>query len=269
MTPTLRAPAPAEDEEPGIVAQTLVAYGQRVPVCSFHFKPVKEERRFRTTMKEGYRHVYHMSGVKSIDDHPIVLIVTDAYEKKYERRDTEGRKMYTDFPILAKHIAADIVHAGSGAASNSGPNDVALPAFWISQVPENRIPRGKQWELWREPKEFANAFPEFWEEAIPYKRRQHRWCESRVAQADAWHAKRMVHEISSLDRECGNFIHANLSEHPWIEFSSFGKLVDCPFCGKGTSPLHPDCAHCGKTIDPVLEKQVQDRLAKQLAAATK
>lgn len=265
MTPTLANPAPAETEELGIVAQTLVAYGQRVQVCSFHFKEIKVERPFRTTLKEGYRHVYHMSGVRSVDDHPIVLPVTDAYDKVFVRSNIMGHREYTDKPILAREIAEDLVHVGSMAAKNSGPDDVTLPAFWISKVPENRIPKGKQWGTWGTA-EFAKQFPEFYEEAIPYKRREHRWCEARVAQADAWHAKRLVHEISSLDRECGNFIKANLSEHPWIEFSSFGKLVDCPFCGKGTSPVHPDCSHCGKTINPVLEREVQQRLQAQLTA---
>lgn len=253
MTPHMRPPAPADNEEDqGIVAQTLVAYGQRVPVCSLHFKPLKEERPFRTTLKEGYRHVYYMSGVESIDDHPIVLMVTDAYDKVFVRTNIMGQREYTDRPTMAKEIADDIVHVGSMASKNSGPDDVSLPAFWISKVPEDRIPKGKQWQLWKEPKEFAKTFPEFHAEAVAYKRREHRWCQLRVTNADANHAKKLPHEISSLDRDCANFIGANLAEHPWIEFSTFGKLAQCPFCKAPVDVEASICQSCARVINPAL-----------------
>jgi len=272
MTPALQPPAPADNEEDlGIVAQTLVAYGQRVPVCSLHFKALKVERPFRTTTKEGYRHVYNLSAVESIEDHPIVLIVTDAYDKVFVRTNIMGQREYRDTVIMAKEIANDIAHVGSMASPNSGPGDVDLPAVWVPCItkdgvrttevmPESMIPKGKQWKLWEDKKEFAKIFPEFWAEAAAFKRRQHRWCHARVANADANYAKKLVHEISSLDRECAHFIGANEAEHPWIEFSTFGKLDQCPFCKAPVDVLASICQSCTRVINPELLKQTEAKL---------
>jgi hypothetical protein len=166
-------------------------------------------------------------------------------------------------------IAKDLVRVGSMSEPESGP-EAKFPAVWIPWIidqngtrqvmPEALIPKGKAWELWNKP-EFEKQYPVFYKQAMAYKQRQFRWCEQRVTTADGWHAKRMVHEISDLDRKCGQFIGVNLNEHPWIEFTSFGKLIDCPFCGKGTSPLFPDCANCGKTINVALLKEVEAGVA--------
>lgn len=256
---------PGEDE--GIVAQSLVAYGNRFAVCSMHFGTidgraerefsVKEERRFRVKTTEGYRHVYKIPGVKSIDDHPEILWVTDAFEKKYSGSDPQGRKEYADSPVLAKHIARDIVHAGSGSSADSGPGDVH-PAFWISTA--KVLPR--DWTLWGSGS-FAEAYPDFARECAAYRQREWRWCEKRVSDADAWHAKKMTHEISSIDRLCGIFIGANLAEHPWIEFTSFGKNEPCLYCGSPVPAGRPVCPSCNRTVDYALLEKVEAQAGKK------
>lgn len=248
------APVPSMDVE-SIVSQSLVAYGQHHVICCLHWAGFKEERPFRTKRDETYKHVYQMNGVESIDSPPELLIVTDAFERVYGGRDIENRKIYNDKPILSLHIANDLIRAATNGEPDLGPSDTAHFALWISKA--SKLPT--DWTAWGTP-EFKRRYPEFARECEAYKRREWAACEAKVKMGDYYHSKRMVHEIGDQHRRCAKFIGANQAEHPWIDFTTFGKTIPCPYCGAATSSTHPKCQHCHEIIDiETYERQTNER----------
>lgn len=261
MSSAVQPPLAVPPEEQGIVAASLAEFGQRIPVVSLHFMPVKEVRMYRTKVNENYRHEYFIPAVPTRDSHPEILYVLDAHQMEF--RGSDRLPKYSPETIRAIHIAEDIVHAATGAKS-LGPDDIR-PAVWITKV--QKLPRN--WDLWANQDAFRKEYPEFHAEIQAYKKREWAWCEQKMKDGDTWHSKSMPHEINEVHRACARYIGANAAEHPWMEVTSFGAIAPCPFCGAGTSTQHPVCRNCQRVINPAMLHALEQQMKASVPAAAK
>jgi hypothetical protein len=238
-------------EQESVVTATMSQFGVPVAVCSLHYMPVKEGRDYRTRVNGPYQTNYQIPAVKTKDDHPAILVVLDAQQRKY--RGFEETPRYSPDNIPAMDIAKDLVNVATGG-SPGGPDDIR-PAVWISSAP--KFPR--DWRLWGKP-EFAQQYPEFWAEVQAYQIRQWKHCEKKIANGDTWHSKGLPLEINEDHRLAAAYIGANSQEHPWMNLTAMGAKDACPFCGAPTSTRAPKCQNCHEIINPALYEQVQERL---------
>src|SRR5690242_8222780 len=80
----------------GIVAQSMGVYGRRLPVLGMHFVGHKIPRPYKTKVDEPYSHIYELKAIESIDDHPSLLWVFDAFERVFQGSDDYGNKRYSE-----------------------------------------------------------------------------------------------------------------------------------------------------------------------------
>src|SRR6185295_13757992 len=121
-----------QDVELGsVVTQAMHQYGNIVAICSYHHMPIKESRRYKTTIEDQtFKTHYRAKPVKSLEGKPEILYVRDGFQKLFTG--TKGqppRKTYADQPEPAMNIARDVVHAVTGQLP-TGP-DHPGPAVWI------------------------------------------------------------------------------------------------------------------------------------------
>lgn len=239
-------------EAQSIVQQQMAQYGNLVPVCSYHFMPIREKRRYKTRMDGTYDTTYILSPIRDLGGRPSILIARDGYQRVFVGTDHFSRKQnWTDKAEPAINIAKDIVRAATGQEP-TGP-DHPGPAVWIVQ--SAAYPKSKQeWLLWGTA-EFERKFPEFSAECKAWRQRAYLWAEAKVREADYYASQRQHINITNFHRNAAAQVGANETEHSWITFTKQGKTVACPICGKPTSSEHPKCGSCGEIIDYALYEQ--------------
>ena len=98
--------------------------------------------------------------------------------------------------------------------------------------------------------------------------KQARWCRALInqAQGDWIRGKRdHIHEGSIFHRAAEYMGET----YEWMKPPEQLSAASCPYCGSQVPSGVPVCATCGRTIDPVREKQIQEQFAALHASAAK
>ncbi|HWR49923.1 MAG TPA: hypothetical protein VN428_02380 [Bryobacteraceae bacterium] len=164
-----------------------------------------------------------------------LLNVEDAFQREYV-----GSKNYVGIPVSGDSIATDIVKEFS--------EGVMLARFGGPGVFVCRADEPSADEL-----RAAN-------------KKQTRWCRALIneAQGDWIRGKRdHIHE-GSVFHKAAEWMGES---YEWMKPPEQVFTASCPFCGAQVPAGVPVCATCGRTINPALEKQIQEQMAK-LAEST-
>lgn len=253
------------DEQESVVIRAMEQYGVMAPLLSYHFMEIKRTRPFKTTLDGNFFTNYHWPATKSLDAPPSMEIIRDGLQKRFIGTDPSSRKkQYMDEPWAAIHIARDLLKNNTGSHENTPAHDG--PAFWISKAKVfPRVPA--QWALWGTP-EFEKQFPEFYAECKAYRARAYRFCERKVAEANALHSEGKGLFITDVHRTAAMLIGSNAAETLWLNSTKQGDKIACPVCGKPTSPTHPKCSECGDIINYALYEEIQAKLGKPAVPVT-
>lgn len=241
----------------GIVYNALSNnFGRLIAVASYHFRPVRETRDYKTKQDGTYNTTYRINACLDKDGPPEMLTVTDGYQRVFGGTDDYGNRKNSNEPEPAINIANDIVNAATGAKHSDASYHGA--AVWI--VAAQKFPQTpEEWALWGRP-EFERQFPEFKAECDAYRMRGYRFAERKVAEADMHFTNNLPMNINEIHRDAAKWTGANEAEHPWIRATKFGAKNPCPFCGKATSATSPKCEACHEIINYALYEE-RKRLA--------
>jgi hypothetical protein len=208
-------------------------------ICSIYFDKCGPARRiFGTDPNRGGVTVYEIEAAPRGEYRTIK--VADAFQREYV-----GNKVYVGIPVMAdgpKGIAEDVVREFSGG--------VLLSAYGGPGV-------------------FVCAGDEPTQEELERARKkQARWCQALINEAQSnWiQGKRdRIHE-GSIFHKAAEWMGQT---YEWMKPPEQTNVSACPYCGSTVPFGVPVCATCGRTIDPVREKEIQAQLARLQEAQAK
>ncbi len=206
-------------------------------ICSVYFNKCGPARRNFGPTADGGSTVYEIEAVPRGEYR--TLKVHDAFQREYV-----GGRVYIGVPVPGggKAIAHDVVREFA--------DGTLLSAFGGPGV-------------------FVCAGDEPTAEELKTARtKQARWCRALInqAQGDWIRGKRdHIHEGSIFHR-AAEFMGET---YEWMKPPEQISPASCPYCGSQVPSGVPVCATCGRTIDPVREKEIQAQLAALNASAAK
>jgi hypothetical protein len=167
------------------------------------------------------------------------LKVHDAFQREYV-----GNKVYMPVPVPGggKAIAHDIVREFADGTLLSA---FGGPGVFVCAGDEPT------------PEELQAA-----------RAKQARWCQALInqAQGDWIRGKRdHIHE-GSIFHKAAEYMG---QVYEWMKPPEQIQSASCPYCGSQVPAGVPVCATCGRTIDPVREKEIQAQLARLQDAQAK
>jgi hypothetical protein len=201
-------------------------------ICSIYFDKCGPARRiFGSDPDRGGVTVYEIEAAPR-GEHRL-LRVTDAFQREYV-----GNRVYVGIPVHAdgpSGIAADIVREFSGGVMLSAYGG---PGVFVCAGDE---PTADELERART--------------------KQSRWCQALINEAQSFWIQ------GKRDRLHEGSIYHKAAEwmgqvYEWMKPPEQTSTQSCPFCGTSIPFGVPVCATCGRTIDPVREKQIQEQLAR-------
>lgn len=254
-----------------VVAASMSEFGRRLHIVSLHYMGKKVRRPYRTRIGGGAWTDYAFDAVRKPNDRPSVCFVMDGLERVFVGTE-DGQRQYEwrAKDTTAATIAGDVIREMTGAPP-ADHNYYTAPAVWISEcgskadvangqakglIPAVSIDAtGKtiyspEWDTWGTP-EFAKQFPEFALECRAFLQRQWRFSEFKLREGDQYAdgPQKNPQNINEIHRGAATFVGANSAEHGWIENTTFGAMMPCPYCGKSTSSAHPMCGSCNNIIN--------------------